>query len=135
MNGYSSWFDAGVPEGPSSRYVTRFEPTPDARWMPRPEPKGAETVPVGTPPVLYVPCVRPPENGDAEIQRRTLRDGKVALLAYTALDRLIAHCGASQPWVMVYTARLGDLDQVFPFDVLLLDLPVPFHARAAAGSR
>ncbi|RSN61521.1 hypothetical protein DMH01_15295 [Amycolatopsis sp. WAC 04182] len=62
-----------------------------------------------------------------------MRDGRVALLAYTALDRLAAYCGATQPCVAVITAQLDELDRVTPFDVVLLDLPVPHHARTHIG--
>ncbi|WP_424922760.1 SAV_915 family protein [Aeromicrobium chenweiae] len=32
-----------------------------------------------------------------------LRDGRTALLAYTALDRLVDCCGDRQPWVLIET--------------------------------
>ncbi|TGN31351.1 SAV_915 family protein [Aeromicrobium chenweiae] len=59
-----------------------------------------ENEPPMVPPVLYVP-------GGRGVGRRHgvvgLRDGRTALLAYTALDRLVDCCGDRQPWVLIET--------------------------------
>ncbi|MFI7121962.1 SAV_915 family protein [Amycolatopsis sp. NPDC049868] len=125
-----SWFHAYGAEPAGSGPVTTFEPD----WRPaQPPPTGPEAVPVGAPPLLWVPCVRPVVDGDVAVETRVMRDGRIALLAYTALDRLAAYCGATQPCVAVITALLDELDRITPFDVLLLDVPVPYHARAGLG--
>ncbi|MDT8913597.1 SAV_915 family protein [Amycolatopsis sp. PS_44_ISF1] len=123
----TSWFDIpGLGPGDQRGLVSSFEPG----WQPERLPQTApETVPAGAPPLLYLPCVRPVADGVVAVRTRVMRDGRVALLAYTALDRLTAFCGATQPWVVAVTAHLDKLDRVTPFDVVLLDLPVPYHAR------
>lgn len=81
------------------------------------------------PPVLYLPA-RPGATSDhAEIELRRLVDGRVALLAYTALDRLGDGCGPDQPWVLYRTSELGVLRVMSPYDVILLDQPLPESAR------
>lgn len=57
-------------------------------------PQNTETPPVSErkrelpmPPVVYVPCI-PGDDGINHLSYRNLDDGRVALLVYTALDRL-----------------------------------------------
>ncbi|RAX24445.1 hypothetical protein DRB06_00945 [Actinomyces sp. Z5] len=59
------------------------------------------------------------------MELRKTNDGRMALLAYTALDRLADCMGPHQPWVLYPTERLGDLEVVEHYDVIYLDLPVP----------
>ncbi len=61
---------------------------------------------VVVPPVVYLPVREHPEGGSYP-EVRPLTDGRTALLAYTALDRLADACGAGQPWVLFHTAQLG----------------------------
>ena len=56
---------------------------------------------------------------------RQMRDGRVALLAYTALDRLARCLGPNQPWVLYPTENLDQLEAVQSYDVIYLDTPVP----------
>ncbi len=58
-----------------------------------------------------------------------LSDGRVALLAYTALDRLIDACGEEQPWMLATTESLQSLHAEKPFDLRLLDVTVPESFR------
>ncbi len=58
-----------------------------------------------------------------------LPDGQVALLAYTALDRLVDGCGDQQPWLLFETAKLDELRAVKPFDLKYLDVDLPEHLR------
>ncbi|MGQ0573185.1 MAG: SAV_915 family protein [Pseudonocardia sp.] len=60
------------------------------------------------------------------------RDGRTALLAYSALDRLHACCGRHHPWVAVRTVDLEHAHRARPFDLLLLDVALPGHARRSA---
>jgi hypothetical protein len=127
----ASWFHSATYLGPDadSGPVTRFEREND-RPAPAPRlPDYEPEVPVDPPPVLYVPCDRPTGGGDVAVQTRVMKDGRTALLAYTALDRFTGCCGPHAPWALVYTAKLGELNRVFPFDVLLLDVAVPHHYR------
>ncbi|SDQ09775.1 SAV_915 family protein [Leucobacter chromiiresistens] len=75
------------------------------------------------PPVLYVPVRESAAGRIAEV--RPTREGRRALLAYSALDRLLAHCGDAQPWVLV---RLADLEVIMaeqPFDLVAFDSEIP----------
>lgn len=85
------------------------------------------------PPFLYLPCESPrPENGHLTVDLRRTHDGQVALLAYTALDRLVDACGQHQPWAVVPAERLTDVDRVTPFDLVLLDVVLPESDRRTA---
>lgn len=85
-------------------------------------PRGKNPV---VPPALYLPSTGAPTKFGAEIELRRTNDGRMALLAYTALDRLADCMGPHQPWVLYPTERLGDLEAVEHYDVIYLDLPVP----------
>jgi hypothetical protein len=61
-----------------------------------------------------------------------MRDGRLALLLYTALDRLVDCCGEHQPWVALPAERLDEVDAAHPYDVILLDLEVPDDLREAS---
>ena len=88
------------------------------------------------PPVLYVPCAEAvADPAQARIEYRTTLDGRVAVLAYTALDRLVQGCGDAQPWVLLPTARFSDMARVHPYDVVLVDIEMPEELkRRSAGA-
>lgn len=93
----------------------------------------ATSLPDDYPPVVYVLCraaVRDPDR--AELELHATRDGRTALLAYSALDRLHASCGRGYPWVLVRTAGLAEVHRRHPFDLVLLDVVMPHHLRRAA---
>lgn len=81
------------------------------------------------PPVLYLPLsvTSTPEAQLVEI--RELKDGRLALLAYTALDRLLTLAGERQPWILVRTEDLGGIKRAQPYDVVIFDLDVPASYR------
>lgn len=81
------------------------------------------------PPMLYLPTTGRGEGRFAEIEMRRMNDGRTALLAYTAMDRLLDLCGATQPWVLMETVRLGELEQTQPYDVIFLDMELPTEVR------
>lgn len=86
------------------------------------------------PPVVYVP-VRPDKGGNlSDIAMIRLADGRVALLAYTALDRLLTCCGMDQPWVLMFADDLADVRETKPFDIKLLDVEVPLEFRTMMRS-
>lgn len=80
-----------------------------------------------TPPVFYVPCTTDASGGFRATLRRT-NDGRVALLVYTALDRLLVGAG-DVPWAVMSVADLGRLREESPFDVIYQDLRIPTEHR------
>ena len=77
------------------------------------------------PPALYLPSTGVPNARGAEIELRRLRDGRRALLAYTAVDRLVKCMGPNQPWALFLTENLDELAEAQPFDVVMLDQQLP----------
>jgi hypothetical protein len=113
-------------------------------------PRETETTPQGSarsaragglpedyPPVLYLPIVDVvADPADAKLEYRRTKDGRTALLAYSALDRLQAGMGAEQPWLVMPTAQLQPVWEVDRFDTVLLDIAVPVEfQRGSAGDR
>lgn len=91
------------------------------------------SLPKGYPPILYIPSVREVEDpADLEVQYRRTKDGRTALLVYSALDRLMRCCGDEQPWFVLPTVELQRIWDVSPFDLVLLDLPIPEGERQVA---
>ncbi|MBF6354041.1 hypothetical protein IU449_05655 [Nocardia higoensis] len=87
-------------------------------------------LPKNFPPVVYLPIMERVQNtDDAHIMLRRTREGKIACLAYSALDRLIACCGEAQPWMWTPTVALDALQRSQPFDLLLLDIFIPQSER------
>ncbi|SUE14809.1 Uncharacterised protein [Rhodococcus gordoniae] len=90
----------------------------------------ADALPTVLPPYLHLPCADAvPDPADAVVDYRYLGDGRIALLAYTALDRLHSCCGAGQPWLVLPTHVLPRLREAQPWDSLLLDVPIPESER------
>jgi hypothetical protein len=80
------------------------------------------------PPVVYVACdVADDESFVPDLLRTA--DGRVAILAYSALDRLIACCGEHQPWAVMPTAALDAVRDEVAFDVIALDVEMPAARR------
>jgi hypothetical protein len=79
--------------------------------------------------MLYLPVREVPGGGRiAEI--RATEDGRRAMLAYTALDRLAEKCGDEQPWVVVPTTELDQILSEQPFDLVAFDAEIPATLRA-----
>ncbi|PXY19796.1 SAV_915 family protein [Prauserella endophytica] len=89
------------------------------------------------PPVLYLPTapIAADGTGETTVELRRTGDGRIALLAYTALDRLVECCGEHQPWLMVHTEHLPKLHERQPYDVILLDGEIPEELRRTAATR
>ncbi|WP_066912877.1 SAV_915 family protein [Millisia brevis] len=82
------------------------------------------------PPVLYVPCVdHVGAIEDAQFSYRETRDGRLAFLAYTSLDRLHNGLGDEQPWVLMPLAAINAQYVHRPWDLTMLDLNVPRNRR------
>ena len=119
-----------IPEGMILPPPRRSGPGP-GRADPRHGPPGsdpgraAESGRPPIPPALYLPATGASNTRGAEIELRQMRDGRVALLAYTALDRLARCLGPNQPWVLYLTENLDQLEAVQSYDVIYLDTPVP----------
>ncbi|WP_250002099.1 SAV_915 family protein [Actinoplanes sp. M2I2] len=86
--------------------------------------------PVAFPPVVYVPCA-PIRDADSElvVDLRRTRDGRMALLVYSALDRLVGCCGPAQPWTLVASTSLEELRLATGFELVLMDLDIPDEYR------
>ncbi|WP_460934466.1 SseB family protein [Phycicoccus ginsengisoli] len=89
------------------------------------------------PPVVYLPCAdADATDGPAaapRVEYRRTRDGRTAVVAYSALDRLLDGCGAQQPWTLMTLEQLDELQRREPFDLLLLDLAMPADQRRGAS--
>jgi hypothetical protein len=81
------------------------------------------------PPVVYVPCAPAQTEEDLTIDLRVTRDGRLALLVYSAMDRLIAYCGSAQPWTVMLTKDLEKVRLATGFELVILDLDVPERLR------
>ncbi|MFG6402282.1 SAV_915 family protein [Microbacterium sp. P04] len=81
------------------------------------------------PPVLYLPLSAQSTAEAQSVEIRELRDGRKALLAYTALDRLLALAGDRQPWTLLRTEDLQRIKEVQAYDVVIFDLEVPTQYR------
>jgi hypothetical protein len=95
--------------------------------------ESVDTTRPAVPPLLYVPIEDPQVNNELTIEFRRLADGRLALLAYTALDRLVSGCGPRQPWALIPVSKLDEIDQLRPYDLILLDVKIPRGQRSAAG--
>ncbi len=98
---------------------------------PVPEDQDPRRLPADYPPFLYIPCLENvTDAGQAQALYRETKDGRAALLVYSALDRLRACCGDEQPWFGLPTQHLQMLHDVRPFDVVYTDMYVPTERRA-----
>jgi hypothetical protein len=60
---------------------------------------------------------------------RRLEDGRLALPAFSALDRLVEGCGEAQPWILVPATEVESIGEASGCNVVLLDLPLPAGLR------
>jgi hypothetical protein len=86
------------------------------------------------PPVVYVPCSPEQNSEELAVDLRRTRDGRLALLVYSAMDPLIAHCGSAQPWTVMLTRDLEQVRLATGVELIFLDLDVPPELRRTAGS-
>ncbi|MEC3977959.1 SAV_915 family protein [Amycolatopsis sp. H20-H5] len=79
---------------------------------------------------MYLPVAETvTDASQARVELRRTKDDRMALLAYSALDRLHTCCGKQQPWIVLPTAALDELQQAHPFQLLLLDIVIPEDKR------
>ncbi|UJW32047.1 hypothetical protein L3Q67_44005 [Saccharothrix sp. AJ9571] len=82
------------------------------------------------PPVVYLPCeAHVQDPADAVVELRRTNDSRMALMAYSALDRLKSCCGEQQPWLLLPTKMLERIQRVQPFELVLLDVVIPPELR------
>jgi len=77
------------------------------------------------PPVVYLPCAKVSGPQGPEVEMRPLADGRVVLLAYTALDRLARSLGPNQPWIACPVDQLGAIQERLGYDTVCFDLGLP----------
>lgn len=82
-------------------------------------------------PAYYVPCLADGD-GQLRVALRTTKDGRTALLVYSALDRLRAGAG-DVPWALLTLADLQRVKDGTPFDVIYQDLRIPDEHRAVSA--
>jgi hypothetical protein len=75
----------------------------------------------------------PVVSGELTVDLRQTRDGRLALLVYSALDRLVACCGEDQPWTVLPSQNLEQIRLETGFELVFLDLEIPEEFRRAAG--
>ena len=81
------------------------------------------------PPVVYAPTLTDYE-GRNRVRMHRLRDDRVALFVYSAIDRLLEQYGDGASWVLLSVPDLERAHQASPYDLLLLDRPL--HPQEAA---
>ncbi len=81
-------------------------------------------------PAYYVPCIADPA-GQLRVALRQTRDGRTALIVYSALDRLRAGAG-SVPWALLTLADLQTIKNDSPYDVVYQDIRIPVDQRQVA---
>ena len=72
------------------------------------------------PPVVYAPTIRD-DDGTTRIRMHRMRDDRVSLFVYSAIDRLEQQYGEGSSWVLLSVPDLERAHKESPFDLLLLD--------------
>ncbi len=72
------------------------------------------------PPVVYAPTLRD-DDGTTRIRMHRMRDDRVSLFVYSAIDRLEQQYGDGASWVLLSVPDLERAHEQSPFDLLLLD--------------
>lgn len=70
----------------------------------------------------------------SDVKMIKLGDGRVVLLAYTALDRFVEAWGEHQPWLLLETRRVEEVRRVKHFDLKMLDVVVPVELRPGGAA-
>src|SRR5574340_1362687 len=104
--------------------------------MPRRERRGGPMADARRPvaELLFVPTRPRDGSGRVELEMRGLRDKRLALPAYTSLDRLVACCGARQSWIAFDSAGMREVERLTGYDVVLLDAMQPAETQSHGGS-
>lgn len=80
--------------------------------------------------MVYVPAqeLRPGDD-EFQVELRYTEQGELALLVYSALDRLVDACGDAQPWALIRATDIAGLRDRLGYDLILLDAPLPTEER------
>lgn len=77
-------------------------------------------LPADFPPVVYVPTTARDGADEQRVEYKITQDGRTALFAYSAIDRLHDMYG-HVPWALVAVPGLQKLYDAAPYDLLFLD--------------
>jgi hypothetical protein len=96
----------------------------------RPNPQAAASAPAASDHnldgMVFIPTEPMPAGArQAKVQLRRMQDGRLAALAYTSLDLLVAGCGPHQGWMAAPAKQLTALQPLAGFDVIALDIELP----------
>ena len=85
--------------------------------------------------IAYIPAARfRPGDASVRFEVRSVEGGRLALLAYSSLELLVAGCGGTQPWVAVRldaSDALAELARACGADIALWDVNLPADGRHA----
>ncbi len=73
------------------------------------------------PPVLYVSVADKQDEGRSAIKMLRMKDGAVAIAAYTALDRLHKFVGDDASWILLHTPQLKERAAEMGITTILID--------------
>ncbi|WP_084436500.1 SAV_915 family protein [Actinomyces gerencseriae] len=119
-----------MPPEPTGPRTTASESADDPPERPAGQPAASADSPsrrLPMPPVVYVPCVID-EHDERKLALRTTKDGRLALLVYTALDRLLDLAG-DVPWVLMDWDGLDKAQKIEHYDMILQDIRIPEDQR------
>lgn len=74
------------------------------------------------PPVVYVPTTDEPDVATRRVLMHRVADGRTALYAYSAIDRLHTWYLPDAPWLLCDVAALQRIHDQSPYDLLFLDV-------------
>ncbi len=84
----------------------------------------------GLPDALFLPTAKKPKDfTSAEIELCETGDGRMALIAFSTVRRLVECRGPHQPWALVKSENLGHVYQAQPYDLIVLDSDLPEELR------
>ncbi|WP_019855389.1 SAV_915 family protein [Actinopolyspora mortivallis] len=82
------------------------------------------------PPQAYLPSKRVlKEDTEVTFDLRGLADGRLAVLAYSSLDSLVACCGELQPWASLPKDRVEEVRRRSGADLVIWDAQLPEEQR------
>ncbi|WP_210649131.1 SAV_915 family protein [Nocardioides sp. SYSU D00065] len=74
------------------------------------------------PPVVYVPTTDEADVASRRVLLHRVEDGRTALYAYSAIDRLHTWYLPDAPWLLCDVAALQRIHDQTPYDLLFLDV-------------
>lgn len=79
---------------------------------------------------VYVPAHPGTDDGEATVrfELRHTSENKLAVLAFTSMEQLVAQLGIAQPWISLTMEKLQSLINIMGVDTISIDPEVPFEA-------